>query len=212
MFYPDEEVCLSLGRSLILQLPVVSKFALRQRLANTICATFHTDENIDEEMALISDRRCNPVPCGLSQAGISLPVGNRYASLPDSPTGRHCPQLFPRSVSAPVLMEIGGKSILVDKVIEGPLCNDTWSGTVYVTCNVQVYPWEEQPTFLKNCDLIHRSRVRSSTWLIITIQPTTTAVRVTPARSPGHNHDLEKEKNYEKQEHIGRYPGHHRQP
>ena len=50
-------------------------------------------------------------------------------------------------------MEIGGKTITVDKVVEGPLCNDTWSGTVYVACNVQVYPWEEQPTFLKNCNL-----------------------------------------------------------
>lgn len=54
---------------------------------------------------------------------------------------------------APVEMEIGGRTIPVDKVVEGPLCNDSWSGTVYVTCNVQVYPWEEQPTFLKNCDL-----------------------------------------------------------
>ena len=50
-------------------------------------------------------------------------------------------------------MEIGGKTINVDKVVEGPLCNDTWSGTVYVTCNVQVYQWEDQPTFLKNCNL-----------------------------------------------------------
>ena len=54
---------------------------------------------------------------------------------------------------APVVMEIGGKSITVDKVVEGSLCNDTWSGTVYVTCNVQVYPWERSPDFLKNCNL-----------------------------------------------------------
>jgi len=50
-------------------------------------------------------------------------------------------------------MEIQGRTITVDKVVEGPLCNDSWSGTVYVTCNVQVYPWVEQPTFLKNCNL-----------------------------------------------------------
>lgn len=50
-------------------------------------------------------------------------------------------------------MEIGSKTILVDKVVEGPLCNDTWSGTVYVTCDVQIYFWEEEPTFLKNCNL-----------------------------------------------------------
>jgi hypothetical protein len=65
-------------------------------------------------------------------------------SLPTVTSG-----IFP----TPLTMEIGGKEITVDKLIEGPLCNDTWSGTVYVTCNVQVYPWEEQPTFLKNCDL-----------------------------------------------------------
>ena len=55
--------------------------------------------------------------------------------------------------SSPISIEIGGKTTPVDKVVEGPLCNDTWSGTVYVTCNVQVYPWVEQPTFLKNCNL-----------------------------------------------------------
>ena len=55
--------------------------------------------------------------------------------------------------SKPVMVEIGGKTISVDKIIEGPLCNDAWSGTVYVTCNVQVYPWEKQPTFLKDCNL-----------------------------------------------------------
>lgn len=53
----------------------------------------------------------------------------------------------------PVQVEIGRKTMLMDKVVEGPLCNDSWSGAVYVTCNVQVYAWEEQPTFLKNCQL-----------------------------------------------------------
>jgi hypothetical protein len=48
---------------------------------------------------------------------------------------------------------INGRAMLVDKVIEGPLCNETWSGIVYVGCNVQVYPWVDQPTFLKDCDL-----------------------------------------------------------
>jgi hypothetical protein len=55
--------------------------------------------------------------------------------------------------SAPVVMEIRGKVINVDKVVEGPLCNGTWSGTVYVACNVQVYQWEGSPNFLQNCNL-----------------------------------------------------------
>lgn len=63
------------------------------------------------------------------------------------------PSPTPGPTETPQEMIIGGGSITVDKVVEGPLCNDTWSGTIYVTCNVQVYPWEESPTFLKNCNL-----------------------------------------------------------
>lgn len=48
---------------------------------------------------------------------------------------------------------IGRKEIRVDKLVEGPLCNDRWRGTIYVTCDVQVYPWQEDPTFLKECQL-----------------------------------------------------------
>ncbi|HEX9090984.1 MAG TPA: hypothetical protein VF831_05810 [Anaerolineales bacterium] len=50
-------------------------------------------------------------------------------------------------------VEISGRKLQVDKVVEGALCNDTWSGTVYVKCDVQVYPWVEEPTFLKDCQL-----------------------------------------------------------
>lgn len=50
-------------------------------------------------------------------------------------------------------VEIGRKIVQMDKVISGPLCNDTLKGNVYVACDVQVYPWEENPTFLKNCQL-----------------------------------------------------------
>jgi hypothetical protein len=59
----------------------------------------------------------------------------------------------PTPVSGLLQVEIGRKEMQVDKVIEGPLCNDTWSGTVYVACDVQVYPWQEEPTFLKDCQL-----------------------------------------------------------
>ena len=53
--------------------------------------------------------------------------------------------------SAPV--EIGRKIIQVDRIIEGPLCNDKWEGTIYVTCNVQVLEWTEVPDFFKDCNL-----------------------------------------------------------
>lgn len=76
------------------------------------------------------------------------------------PAGTTCyltvpPELLPTSppFPTPVEMEIGGRTVMVDRVVEGPLCNGAWSGTVYVTSDVRVYPWEEQPTFLKECNL-----------------------------------------------------------
>lgn len=50
-------------------------------------------------------------------------------------------------------VQLGRNEMQVDKVVQGPLCNDSWQGTVYVTCDVQVYPWIDQPTFLKDCQL-----------------------------------------------------------
>jgi hypothetical protein len=82
---------------------------------------------------------CPPIPTGT----------HRYLTLP--PESLPSPEPVYSSTPAPIV--IRGKTILVDRVIEGPLCNDTWSGVVYVTCNVQVYPWVEEPLFLKNCDL-----------------------------------------------------------
>jgi hypothetical protein len=72
----------------------------------------------------------------------------RYLSVPPDqlPT--------PAPAAGPVEMVIGGQTIQVDKVVSGALCNDTWSGTIYVSCDVQVYPWQEKPTFLKNCNLV----------------------------------------------------------
>jgi hypothetical protein len=57
---------------------------------------------------------------------------------------------------SPILVEIGGKMVEVDRVIHGPLCNDTWSGTIYVACDVQIVEWTEEqgPFFFDNCGLI----------------------------------------------------------
>jgi len=59
----------------------------------------------------------------------------------------------PTPSSGQVQVEIARREMYVDKVVEGPLCNDYWNGMVYVTCDVQVYPWVEEPTFLKDCQL-----------------------------------------------------------
>lgn len=54
-----------------------------------------------------------------------------------------------------VMVEIGGKMLPVDKIVAGPLCNDTWRGTVYVSCDAQVAAWTdvEKPLFLQGCNL-----------------------------------------------------------
>jgi hypothetical protein len=88
--------------------------------------------------------------CGKQAAFCPQETGApRYLTVPPDALPTSTPGLF----TTPVTVEIGGKTIPVDKIVEGPLCNDTWSGTVYVTCNVQVYEWVDKPTFLKNCAL-----------------------------------------------------------
>ncbi|MBM3123802.1 MAG: hypothetical protein FJZ87_01875 [Chloroflexi bacterium] len=53
----------------------------------------------------------------------------------------------------PTEVEIAGRMMRVDQVITGPLCRGTWKGMVYVACDVQALEWEEEPLFLKDCDL-----------------------------------------------------------
>jgi hypothetical protein len=59
----------------------------------------------------------------------------------------------PTPAAGPFTVSLGNSELQVDKIVNGSLCNDHWSGTVYVGCDVQVYPWTEQPTFLKDCQL-----------------------------------------------------------
>lgn len=87
---------------------------------------------------------------GCSDAPPACPVGTgtpARLSLPpaDLPS--------PTPAAGPFEVEINGHLVKVDKVVSGALCNDSWSGVVYVTCDVQVYTWQETPTFLKDCKL-----------------------------------------------------------
>ena len=56
-----------------------------------------------------------------------------------------------------VEVQIGRKMILVDKLVSGPVCNDDWSGTVYVGCDAQVAEAEldadANPLFFEGCNL-----------------------------------------------------------
>jgi len=56
-----------------------------------------------------------------------------------------------------VEVQIGQKMVLVDKLISGPVCNDDWSGTVYVGCDAQVaeakLDADANPLFFEGCNL-----------------------------------------------------------
>ena len=52
----------------------------------------------------------------------------------------------------PAQVDIGGRTLTVDQVIHGPLCNARLSGVVYIACDVQVREWSEEPDFLAGCD------------------------------------------------------------
>lgn len=51
------------------------------------------------------------------------------------------------------LVEIKGREVQVDRIINGTLCNGSWRGTVYVPCEIQILDWDENPTFLEKCEL-----------------------------------------------------------
>jgi hypothetical protein len=66
---------------------------------------------------------------------------------------------FPADTSAEqtfdkVDLEIKVKTLTFDRVIDGPVCNDTWEGTIYVSCDIQLLKWETKPFFFTNgCNL-----------------------------------------------------------
>jgi hypothetical protein len=66
-------------------------------------------------------------------------------------------EMTPPPSSGPTQVEIRGKLMEVTKLVDYPLCNDDWSGTVYVSCDAQVAEAEldadANPLFLKGCDL-----------------------------------------------------------
>lgn len=58
--------------------------------------------------------------------------------------------------SKPQEIQIGRQLVKVDEVISGEVCNDTWSGTVYVTCDIQIPAWDseaDEALFFQDCDL-----------------------------------------------------------
>ena len=60
----------------------------------------------------------------------------------------------PANASGPVTVEVGGKQMKFDRLVEGPFCNIKLSGKVYVGCDIQIFEWDKEgnPVFLKDCD------------------------------------------------------------
>jgi len=57
-----------------------------------------------------------------------------------------------RQEGKPVLVEINGKMKPVDRIVSGPICNEVWTGTIYVDCNIHIAVWKEAPRFFEECN------------------------------------------------------------
>jgi hypothetical protein len=56
----------------------------------------------------------------------------------------------------PVTIILNNQEVEVDRVITGPVCNDRWTGQLYVTCDIQVPEWDQEADealFFEDCDL-----------------------------------------------------------
>jgi hypothetical protein len=59
--------------------------------------------------------------------------------------------------ASPIELEIRGRKVTADQVVHGFVCDDQWSGTVYVDCDVEVPEYQtvsdEEANFWVGCDL-----------------------------------------------------------
>ena len=56
-------------------------------------------------------------------------------------------------IPTPELIRIKGRMMEVDRVVHGPICADTWRGTIYVACDIQIAEWSDAPLFFEVCPL-----------------------------------------------------------
>jgi hypothetical protein len=89
------------------------------------------------------------------QAAEACPAGS--VSYVDDPAlfRRQALPASPDLTPEPSLIKIAGKEVAVDRVITGPVCDDVWSGTIYVGCTLQLVQWKNdgKPRFFENCNL-----------------------------------------------------------
>lgn len=89
----------------------------------------------------------------LAACGTGTPVCPPVTGTPEYLTIP--PDQLPTSTPSAGLfqVEVAGSQIQVNQVVHGALCNADWIGIIYVACDVKVYPWTEEPLFLKDCQL-----------------------------------------------------------
>jgi hypothetical protein len=60
----------------------------------------------------------------------------------------------PEKAYMPATVEIKGKKTKVDMLVQGPVCNTTLAGKVYVGCDIQIPGWDKEhpPVFFQDCD------------------------------------------------------------
>jgi hypothetical protein len=92
--------------------------------------------------------------CSRNQTVCTPEVGTPQTPIPLADLIAATP---PAAPAAPFTVEIGGKQIEVNKLVDYPICNDDWSGVVYVSCEAQVaeaaLDAEKNPLFFKGCNL-----------------------------------------------------------
>lgn len=77
----------------------------------------------------------------------SVTYGSDRTSFPKRSSPDH-----PAQGDSPAMVEIRGKKVKVDRIIQGPLCNDHLSGKVYIGCDIQIAKWADRPRFLEECN------------------------------------------------------------
>jgi hypothetical protein len=89
------------------------------------------------------------------QAEVCPPDSIQYVADP-SHLATLAPPAEGKVLPAKELVQIGKQMIEVDRVIHGSICNDTWSGTIYVACDIRIVEWDRDgpPNFLDGCELI----------------------------------------------------------
>jgi len=113
-----------------------------------------------------------------SACGAQRPEGT-ITCLANLPEGRASAHEAPSSaaISMEMRTRFGRKTINVDEVIRGNICNDTGGGTVYVTCGIEIPPGSRTLSSCKTAPLqlspiaqfISKRSVTKLTWKVVLV-------------------------------------------